>query len=315
MNDSLPLIIINPAAAGGAAGRSWASAAATIRSHFGPFECAFTEGEGDATRIAEEHSRAGRRLLITYGGDGTISEVARGILRSSADVELGFLPQGTGADFLRTIGTPNRLADAARALGNGKPKRIDAGRIEYTDAQGETVSRYFINSSSFGLSGEVAARINRANRSSGIGSALGGKLAYATHTVKAAFAFEAPEVWLEADEGEKRRLRITQVSVNNGRFFGGGMKIAPEARLVDGLLDLVVIRKVSFARILADGPRIYTGTHVSLPEVDHARVKSIRAWPVDETVRVGVEVDGETPGTLPARFEVHPASLTVRVPA
>ena len=314
MNDRLPLIIINPAAGGGAAGRSWASAAATVRSHFGPYECVFTQGEGDATRIAEEQSRAGRRLLITFGGDGTISEVASGILRSGAEVELGFLPQGTGADFLRTIGTPKRLADAARALRSRQPSRIDAGRVEYTDAQGKNVSRYFINSSSFGLSGEVAARMNQANRSAGMSSALGGKVAYATHTVKAAFAFDAPEVWIQTDEHEKRRLPITQVSINNGRFFGGGMKIAPEARLVDGLLDLIVIRKVSFARILADGPRIYTGTHVSLPEVDHSQVKSVKAWTVDEEVEVGVEVDGETPGTLPARFEVFPAALTVRVP-
>ena len=313
MNDSLPLIVINPAARGGAAGRSWTSAAATVRAHFGPYECAFTKARGDATRIAEEQSRSGRRLLITFGGDGTISEVAGGILRSGANVELGFLPQGTGGDFLRTIGTPKRLADAARALRSSEPRRIDAGRVEYTDAEGKTASRYFINSSSFGLSGEVAERMNQANRSSGIGSALGGKFAYATHTVKAALAFDAPEVWIETED-EKRQLPITQVSVNNGRFFGGGMKIAPEARLVDGLLDLIVIRKVSFARILADGPSIYTGTHVSLPEVDHSQVKSIRAWPLDEAVRVGVEVDGESPGTLPAQFEVCPAALTVRVP-
>ena len=315
MNAGLPLIIINPAAGGGAAGRSWASAAATVRSHFGPFECAFTEGEGDATRIAEEQSRAGRRLLITFGGDGTISEVASGILRSGAEVELGFLPQGTGADFLRTIGTPKRLADAARALRSGQPSRIDAGRVEYTDAQGKNASRYFINSSSFGLSGEVAERMNQANRSAGMSNAFGGKLAYATHTVKAAFAFDAPEVWIQTDEHEKRRLPITQVSINNGRFFGGGMKIAPEARLVDGRLDLIVIRKLSFARILADGARIYTGTHLSLPEVDHLQVKSVKAWTVDEEVEVGVEVDGETPGTLPARFEVFPDALTVRLPS
>ncbi len=128
MNGGLPLIIINPAAGGGAAGRSWASAAATVRSHFGPYECVFTEGEGDAIRIAEEQSRAGRRLLITFGGDGTISEVASGILRSGAEVELGFLPQGTGADFLRTIGTPKRLADAIRFSGSRDTNSRDTNR-------------------------------------------------------------------------------------------------------------------------------------------------------------------------------------------
>ena len=313
MNPGLPLVIINPAAGGGEAGRSWAGAATTVRSHFGPYQCAFTEREGDAARIAEEEARAGRRFIISFGGDGTISEVARGILRSRAEAELGVLPQGTGADFLRTLGVPSRLADAARTLRCGQSRKIDVGQVSFTRPDGTTESRYFINSASFGLSGEVAARTNRVHRANGR-HLFGGTLAYATHTMKAAMAFVPPAVWIQIGTDAARRLSITQVSVNNGKFFGGGMKIAPGASLVDGHLDLVIVRKLSFGKILADGPRIYTGTHLSLPEVDHSRVESVSAWPVSEGATIGLEVDGETPGALPARFQVWPQALIVRTP-
>jgi len=312
MTTGLPLVIINPAARGGKAGRSWAFAATVIRSHFGPYQCAFTTRQGDAARIAEEEARAGRQFIVSFGGDGTISEVARGILRSGAAAELGVLPQGTGADFLRTLAVPSRLADAARALRHGRPKAIDIGEVTFTAHDGTSESRFFINSASFGLSGEVASRTNRGNLGGGR-IRFGGAIAYATETMKAALAFDPPSVWLQIGTDAARRVPITQVSVNNGKFFGGGMKIAPHASLVDGLLDLVVVRKLSFARIAADGPRIYSGTHLSLPEVTHAQVGTVRAWPVTEHAEIGLEVDGETPGVLPARFSVRPSALRIRV--
>ena len=314
MNPQTPLIVINPAARGGKAGRSWAAAATIVRSQFGAYQCAFTEREGDATRIAEEEARAGRQFIISFGGDGTISEVARGILRSHAPAELGVLPQGTGADFLRTLGVPSRLADAARALRDGQSEKIDVGEVSFTRHDGTTASRHFINSASFGLSGEVASRANRANRAGGW-QLFGGALAYATETMKAALAFDPPAVWIQVGADPARQIPITQVSVNNGKFFGGGMKIAPRASLVDGRLDLVVIHKLSLARIAANGPRIYSGTHLSLPEVDHLQVESVSAWPVSEGATIELEVDGETPGVLPARFSIHPRALTIRTSA
>lgn len=312
MNPGTPLIVINPAARGGKAGRAWAAAATIVRSHFGAYECTFTEREGDAARIAEEEARAGRQFIISFGGDGTIGEVARGILRSHAPAELGVLPQGTGADFLRTLGVPSRLADAARALRDGQSEKIDVGEVSFTRHDGTTESRYFINSASFGLSGEVASRTNRGNRAGGR-QLFGGALAYATETMKAAFAFDPLAVWIQVGTDPARQIPITQVSINNGKFFGGGMKIAPRASLVDGLLDLVVVRKLSFARIVARSPRIYSGTHLSLPEVDHAQVETVRAWPASEGATIGLEVDGETPGVLPARFSIRPCALSVRV--
>src|SRR5919202_4675252 len=113
---SLPLIIINPASAGGATGEAWPGVASEVRRHFGPFEVAFTRRGGEAAEIAEREARAGRAFLIACGGDGTANEVANGILRAGAGAELGLLPSGTGGDFRRTIRMPTRAADAALAL-------------------------------------------------------------------------------------------------------------------------------------------------------------------------------------------------------
>src|SRR5919202_2634084 len=111
----LPLIIVNPASASGATGRAWPGVASAVRRHFGPFEVALTKRSGEAVEIAEREARSGRRLVIACGGDGTINEVANGILRAESEAELGVLPSGTGGDFQRTLDIPRHPADAARA--------------------------------------------------------------------------------------------------------------------------------------------------------------------------------------------------------
>jgi YegS/Rv2252/BmrU family lipid kinase len=309
MNPNVPLVIINPAAGGGSGVRDWGRAVATVRSHLGPFACTFTESPGDAARIAQEESLAGRRFLVAFGGDGTISEIARGILNAQTDTELGVLPHGTGSDFVRSLEIPSRLGDAASSIRDGRTVRIDVGKVTYRAPQGASESRYFINSSSFGLSGEVTENTNRSSKS------LGGLISFASSTVKTAFTYDHPDVYLEVDDEPALRISITTVCCNNGRFFGGGMKIAPEASMVDGRLDLVVVRKLAFSKILAQGPRLYAGAHLALPEVHHRLVAKASAWPVDPHAEVYVEVDGESPGRLPARFETCPKALRVRLPS
>lgn len=308
MKNKVPLIIINPAAGGGSGEKDWGRAVATVRSQLGPFECAFTQASGDASRIANEEALAGRSFIIAFGGDGTISEVAGGILDSGADVELGVLPHGTGADFVRSLDISTHLPDAARSLREGQTRWMDTGKVTYVAENGSEESRSFINSASFGLSGEVTEKTNRSDK------AFGGLVSFASQTVKTAFTFIPPDVYIEVDDEPTRRFPITTVTFNNGRYFGGGMKMAPEASLVDGRLDMIVVQKLSFLRILSQGPRLYAGAHLGMPEVFHRLMTSARARPVDPKVRIAVEVDGESPGSLPATFEILPKSLRVRVP-
>lgn len=304
LENALPLVIVNPASRGGAGARDWPLAASTLKAHLGAFERRFTERPGHATAIAEEEARGGRRFLLTFGGDGTISEAARGILCSGsagATCELGVLPHGTGGDFIRSLCVPSRLADAARGLRDGKTVAIDVGRVTFSDG----ATRTFINSASFGLSGEVAYRANHSKKSG---------TSYARHTVSAALGFDFPEVLLESN-GSEQRIRITTVSLHNGRFFGGGMKMAPTAVLTDGSLQMILVRKMSPLKLLSKAPLMYWGAHLGVAELEHGKVTTLDAAPTDPERVIRVEADGESPGQLPARFDIQPHALRVRVAA
>ena len=308
----LPLIIVNPASADGATGDAWPGIASEVRRHFGPFNCAFTQAGGDAALIARREAEAGRPLVIACGGDGTINEAANGVLESGADCEFGVLPSGTGGDFRRTLDIPARAGDAALALGRGRTRRMDVGRVTYAGRDGARAARYFLNVASFGMGGEVIRRV-KDNRWLPRGGArlVGGKASFAAAALGAALEYENPSVVVQLDEGQERRLVVTNFCVANARYFGGGMKIAPEAKLDDGLLDVVCIGDMDRLAVLSNSYRVYLGTHLGLRDVHHARAKTVEAR-ADSGLDVELEVDGELVGKLPATFEILPRALKIR---
>ena len=315
---TLPLVIVNPASAGGATGRAWPSLASELRTHFGAFAVAFTERGGEAVEIAEREARGGRRFIIACGGDGTISEVVNGILRaregSNSETELGVLPSGTGGDFRRTLEVPARAADAARSLREGKTRVLDAGRVTFTNRRGEEESRFFVNVASFGMGGEVIRRVkSREGLPAGAARLLGGKLSFAAAAIQSALSFEKPRVRVSLDGGAESQLTVANFCVANARYFGGGMKIAPKALVDDGLFDVVAVGDVSAATVLTNSYRLYLGTHLGMSEVNHARARRVSARPASGD-EVKLEVDGELVGLLPAEFEILPGALHVRCP-
>ncbi|HWS86160.1 MAG TPA: diacylglycerol kinase family protein [Pyrinomonadaceae bacterium] len=309
---SLPLIIVNPASASGATGRAWPGVASAVRQHFGPFEAAFTERPGEAVEIGEREARAGRPFVIACGGDGTISEVANGILRAESETELGILPSGTGGDFRRTLDIPRRAADAARALREGSTRVMDAGRVTFTNERGEEGSRFFVNVASFGMGGDVIKRVkSREGLPAGAARLLGGRLSFAAAALQAAATFEKPRVRVSLDGGRETHLTVANFCVANARYFGGGMKIAPDAKVDDGRFDVVAVGDVSALTVLANSYKLYLGTHLGMQEVRHAHARRVRAESADGSV-VKLEVDGELAGRLPAEFELLPGALRVR---
>jgi YegS/Rv2252/BmrU family lipid kinase len=318
---TLPLIIVNPASAGGATGDAWPGVASAVRRHFGAFEVAFTERGGEAADIAEREARAGRRFVIACGGDGTVNEVANGILRAGAGAEpgggaeLGVLPSGTGGDFRRTLEVPARAADAARALREGETRVMDAGRVSFVNAGGEGESRFFVNVASFGMGGDVVNRVKtRSGLPAGAARLLGGKASFAAAALQAALTFEKPTVRVSLDGSAESRLTVANFCVANARYFGGGMRIAPNAKVDDGRFDVVAVGDVSALKVLANSYRLYLGTHLGMQEVRHALARRVRAESASDEV-VKLEIDGELAGRLPAEFEILPAALRVRCPA
>ena len=314
MPDTLPLVIVNPASAGGATGDAWPKLASDLRTHFGPFAVAFTGRGGDASSIAEREARDGR-LVVACGGDGTVSEVADGLVRSGARAVLGVLPSGTGGDFRRTLSLPTRGPDAALVLREGKTKLLDAGRVTFTGNDGVEETRHFVNVASFGMGGDVIRRVkDRAGLPPGASRILGGKLSFAAAALQSALAFEKPTVRASLDSGREARLTVANFCVANARYFGGGMKVAPDALLDDGLLDVISIGDLSAPAIFANAYKLYLGTHLGMEQVGHARARRVEARPWSDEV-VKLEVDGELAGRLPAVFEILPGALRVRCPS
>lgn len=313
----LPLIIVNPASAGSSTLAAWPAMASDLAAQFGAFNCAFTEKAGDGRVLAERGAQEGRHLIVACGGDGTISEVANGILSSGVDVELGILPSGTGGDFRRTLRLPTRPADAARVLRQGRARRIDVGRVTYTNHKGAEESRYFLGVASCGMSTHIIARVKEngsrwlpASRSTW----LGGKISFAVATTQTTLASPKTDVLVQLDGGREHRLTVSNLCVANARYFGGGMKVAPEAKLDDGQFDVITIRDMSAFRILTNAHKLYGGTHLEMEEVFQSRAQSVTARSARRNEEVMVEVDGELPGRLPATFEILPKALRVRCP-
>lgn len=310
----LPLVIVNPKSASGATRDKWSATASDIRTHFGPFNVAFTKSRGDGAEIARRAAENGRTFIIACGGDGTINEVANGILDSGVEAELGVLPSGTGGDFRRSLNIPHGTREAARALKTGKMKTIDVGKVTFHDHDDKEVSRYFLNVSSVGLAASIIERVKASSTADWLPiQSLKGKASFALSTLQEVIGIEYETVRVRIDDGEEHNLNTVNFCVANARYFGGGMMIAPEAKLDDGYFDVINIGDLGTAKILLNAYKLYGGTHLTLPEVKSklARRIEIRAAGGEE---IHLETDGELPGKLPAVYEIVPNALRIRVP-
>ncbi len=310
----LPLVIVNPKSAGGATKGDWAAKASDLRAHFGAFQVAFTKQQGDGNLLAKRAAEQGRNFVIACGGDGTINEVANGILESGADIELGILPSGTGGDFRRTLGFSNEPREAAKQLRNGETKMIDVGKVTFFNHEGEQTSRYFLNVASFGLSASIIENVKTKTSLNWLpNNLLRGKASFALSTLQEVIALDTKTVRVKMDDAEEKSLNTINFCVCNSRFFGGGMKIAPDAKINDGFFDVVNIGDIKTAKILLNAYTLYQGSHLNLKEVKATLAKKIEVKAANNQ-EIHLEIDGELPGKLPATFEIVPNALKVRVP-
>ncbi len=297
----MSIVIVNPSSAGGSTGEAWPQIASDLRTHFGPFKAVFTQHRGDAAALASEAARKGAKFIIACGGDGTVSEVANGILSSGKDVELGILPSGTGGDFRRTLEIPSQSRAAARVLKTGRTVRIDVGRISLIDHNGSDAMRYFLGVASCGMSTKVIERV-KAER-----------ISFASSLLQTALRTAPIRLVVQLDDSHERQVVVSNLIVANARYFGGGMKIAPDAKLTDGKFDVIGVGDLSALKIFTSAPRVYLGSHLSMPEVSHALARKITVRPADRGAEVALEIDGELPGRLPAIFQIVPEAIRVRV--
>ncbi len=305
------LVVANPASGGGDLGRQWGRVSDAIRHAFGPFEHRFTESGDHAPRLTREALEAGFEQVVALGGDGTISQVAAGFMDGdqpvNPDAVLGVLPLGTGGDFRKTVGISKDLTKSAAALRGTASRTLDIGRLTYTRHDGRPGQGYFINIASFGMGGLVDKYVNESSKS------LGGTLSFLSSTVRAATTYRNQRVEVTLDDADSYTMKIVNLAVANGQFFGGGMRVAPYARPDDGYLDVVAIGDFSPLEMLRNGHKIYMGRHLGHPKVRPDRVRRIEARPATPDEHVLLDVDGETPGRLPATFAVLPGALNLKI--
>jgi len=312
MSRERPLVIVNPKAGGGFSERKTARLIGAVSEGLGEVDLAFTEAPRHATALARAAALDGRTLVVAFGGDGTVSEVVAGLLEArevqdhAPATELAIVPRGTGGDLRRTLELPHDIVEAARHARDRAARTIDLGRATFTTTDGTSETRPFVNVASFGFSSAVAARANESSKS------FGPKVAFLGAVVRTLAGYQNTEVSLEIDGAPPLRRKVMLGALGNGRFFGGGMQICPDAKLDSGALSFVTVGDFSPAYTLTHIHRLFAGTHLSLPDVHASVVRAVRVTPVDPQALVPVELDGETPGYLPATFEIVPAALRVR---
>ena len=304
-------VIVNPKSQGGKLGKRWRDVAETLGRAF-PFDEAITEGPGDATRLVRAALRGGAERIVAIGGDGTINEVANGFFEDGVAIapaaSLAIIPYGTGGDFRKTVNLSTDVGAAAAVIAANHTTRIDLGKLTYTTASGGTAVRMFVNIASFGSSGVVDKRVNES------GKRLGSRLSFLVAAARTTWSYKNQRVQLVFDGRDRAEATINTVAVANGKYFGGGMKVAPDAELDDGVFDVVSLGDLTFGEIMKNSRRIYQGTHLTADKVSARRAKVVEAEPIDAGEVVELDVDGENPGRLPARFEIVPQALALVIP-
>jgi diacylglycerol kinase (ATP) len=298
------VFLVNPASDNGATGRRWPQLAHELAQAGLTGDALFSSGPGQLGGLAQRAADGGAAVLVVVGGDGSLFEVANGIAGRDG-VELAVLPRGTGCDFVRTFGISGKPADVAATVLGGVTRELDLGRATYRGWGGAEETAWFANVASAGMSGAIAQRANETTK------ALGGKASYAWATFAVFARWRNGEVRVEVD-AESRDGLMQDVVVANGRYFGGGMKICPDAEPDDGLFDVLLIGDITRVELVQTMPKLYRGTH--LPHKKGELLQG-RVVTVESPEPLPIELDGEQPGTTPARFEIVPGALRLRVPA
>jgi diacylglycerol kinase (ATP) len=320
-----PLFIVNPQSGGGRTGRTTGALLDVSRKSLGDIDVVATERPRHATELACEAAEAGREVIVAVGGDGSIHEVASGLMlareRGATQASLGIIGQGTGGDFRKALGLEHRLDRYLAAIAGGVSRSIDVGHFAYATHDGREAEGYFVNILSVGMGGLVDTYVAQTTK------ALGGTLAYFAASARAMLDSQLARLALTVREpagpggaaGATREIEVDSrmFAICNGQFFGSGMHVAPTASPFDAKLDVVSIGGASLPSFMRASGRIYGGTHLTQPGVEHFRCDRITVELLGgaDPALFCLDVDGEPLGRLPITVRLLPAALPVLLPA
>ncbi|MBK6684244.1 MAG: diacylglycerol kinase family lipid kinase [Deltaproteobacteria bacterium] len=308
-------VIVNPKSANGATGRRWPELRAALDRVLSRWDHQFTLGPDDATRLARQAVKDGYEMIVCVGGDGTMNEVVTGLFEEGPlgiedrlirpGIVLAAVRQGTGGDFARYLGQSGRLPEAVQHLAGDRTRTADLGLVELTTPEGGRRRRAFLNIASFGLSGVVDQKVNRSTK------ALGGGASFALGLGRALLSYRPAPVRIRVDGELFHEGPMVTCAVANGQYFGGGMRFAPMAEVDDGRFEIVAQLRSGPKEIL-NVRDLYSGKIVEWDSARHRSGTVVEAEPLGDQP-VLLDVDGEQPGQLPAKFTLLPQAVRLKV--
>jgi diacylglycerol kinase (ATP) len=327
-----PLLIINPACGTRSAQQDIVRLLARAGHLYGEIAVRYTERRGHAIELASAGVNQGHPLIVAVGGDGTFSEVANGVLKAGDEAgsgagdapdnaiepvpdaglpAVGLVSIGTGGDFRRSLGIGSGIEASLAALAEGVERYVDVARADFRGLDGSPMRRYFVNVLSAGLGGLVDHYVDA------MPSFVGGRLGYYLAALAAVIVGKEGQVHVRAEWQSETREEIVPaylVAICNGRWFGGGMDVAPMALPDDGRLEVVTVTAPNKPFIIKRIQSVYAGRHLAVPTVQHFPCQRIELRLDDETAgsRFLLDVDGDALGSLPLTVEVVPRRLRIR---
>jgi YegS/Rv2252/BmrU family lipid kinase len=302
-------LIVNPRAAAGRAKKELPRICSALQRADVHCDVAETTGRGHASVLARQAISDGVEVLAVMGGDGTLNEVVQAFGdphgRPVIGPELVFVPFGTGGDFRRSFGWTEDLDLAIERIVRGKCVRVDLGAARTREGDATSL-RYFVNVCSFGVSGLVTHWVNSGSKR------WGGRLTFYLAAARATLVYENQPVQLSVDGQVVFEGPVYLAAFGNGRYFGGGMQVAPQADLGDGLLDCVIHGDLSRLEAYSLTTAMYDGSHVHRSKAHCFRGRSFHLAPLVNSA-VPVELDGETAGLLPLQLDVLPRAIGLRL--
>lgn len=284
------LVIVNPNAMGGRALRVWRKFEPVMRERFPGLQVAITPTTADIPQTIGSALKSGAHTIIGVGGDGTNYALVNAIVnRTDRDENqpmpaYGTFPIGTGCDFAASRGIPKGSLATVEWLAAAQPMPADIGVVQFTDRDGANIRRCYLNIASGGLSGDVSRRVNTA--------LVKRPWTYLAATVTSILRTTPPNVRVRLDGYEFYAGRALLVTCANSTTFGHGMRIAPEARLDDGMLDVVLVQDASKLTVLKALNRVYSATHLTHPAVCYGRAREVRIDTLDGII--DGDLDGES---------------------
>ncbi|SMC90965.1 diacylglycerol kinase family protein [Rhizobium sp. RU36D] len=300
-------VVRNPVAGGLSARRRWRATLKALRQVFPALELHETKKRGDGIRLGRELADAAFDLVIAVGGDGTISEVAAGILSSSRpQTELSFVPLGSGSDFSRNFALPRDAEGLAAHIAKAVARPVDAGILLSGD--GTRPERAFVNIASIGVSGTIV----RAANQPGWSRFAGGSLHFLFHSLREIARYKPAQVRVKVDGKDVFSGPVVCVVCANGGWFGGGMHVMPMAEFRDGLMDCGILRFTSRLGLVRLMQKFYSAAHLTDPNASFHRGRNIEIVSIGSNPAL-VEADGEQIGEHVLNASIRPAALQLRM--